>query len=61
MGIEKLEYLVDIVPMQLKAIPVGTEEVLFSYDEVTYRWSPSVAKTKDDKNYFFRNNEWKMK
>lgn len=60
MGIEKLEYLVDVVPLQIKSIPPNTEEVWFSYDEASYKWSPSVAKS-SDRNYFFKNNEWKTK
>jgi len=61
MGIEKLEYLVDIVPVQLKSIPDGTREVWFSFDEASYKWGPSVAKGADDVNYIFRNGEWKAK
>ena len=61
MGIEKLEYLVDIVPIQLKTIPPGTEEVWFSYDEASFRWNPSVAKTSSDRNFIFKNSEWKTK
>jgi hypothetical protein len=60
MGIEKLEYLVDVVPLQIKSIPPNTEEMWFSYDEASYKWSPSVAKS-SDRNYFFKNNEWKTK
>jgi hypothetical protein len=60
MGIEKLEYVVDVVPLQIKSIPPNTEEVWFSYDEASYKWSPSVAKS-SDRNYFFKNNEWKTK
>jgi hypothetical protein len=60
MGIEKLEYLVDVVPLQIKSVPPNTEEVWFSYDEASYKWSPSVAKS-SDRNYFFKNNEWKTK
>lgn len=57
MGIEKLEYLVDIVPLQLKTVPSGAEEVLYSYDEATFKWSPSVALVRGI-NYSFKNNEW---
>lgn len=60
MGIEKLEYLVDVVPLQIKSVPPNTEEVWFLYDEASYKWSPSVAKS-SDRNYFFKNNEWKTK
>jgi hypothetical protein len=60
MGIEKIEYLVDIVPVQLQLIPTGTEEIWYLYDEVSYKWSPFVAKT-SNLNYIFKNNEWKTK
>lgn len=60
MSIEKLEYLVDVIPIQMKAIPAGTEEVWFAYDDASYKWSPSVAKT-DGVNYIFKNGEWKIK
>ncbi|HXG07915.1 MAG TPA: hypothetical protein VNI77_11395 [Nitrososphaera sp.] len=57
MGIEKLEYMVDVVPTQLKTIPPEAEEIWYSYDEATYRWSPSVAKS-GAINYLFKNGEW---
>jgi hypothetical protein len=60
MGIEKIEYLVDIVPVQLQVIPPGTEEIWYLYDESSHKWSPSVAKTSSI-NYLFKNNEWKTK
>jgi hypothetical protein len=60
MGIEKIEYLVDIVPVQLQLIPQGVEEIWYMYDEASYKWSPSVAKTSTI-NYLFRNNEWRTK
>ena len=59
-GIEKIEYLTDIVPLQLKSIPANTEEVWFTYDEITNKWNPDVAKSKNI-NYIFKNNEWKVK
>ena len=40
MGIEKIEYLVDIVPVQLQSIPPGAEEIWYLYDEASYKWSP---------------------
>lgn len=60
MSVEKLEYLVDIVPVQVKAFPPGAEEIWYSYDETSFRWSPALAKT-DDANYFFKTGEWKVK
>jgi hypothetical protein len=60
MGIEKIEYVVDIVPVQLQLIPPGAEEIWYLYDEISYKWSPSVAKTSSI-NYLFKNNEWRTK
>jgi len=60
MGIEKIEYLVDIVPVQLKTIPPKAEEIWYSYDEASFRWSPAIAKS-DNVNYLFKNSEWKAK
>ena len=60
MGIEKIEYLVDIVPVQLQLIPPGVEEIWYLYDEASSKWAPSVAKTSSI-NYLFKNNEWKTK
>jgi hypothetical protein len=60
MGIEKIEFLVEIVPVQLQFIPTGAEEIWYLYDEVSYKWSPSVAKT-NSINYLFKNNEWRTK
>jgi hypothetical protein len=60
MGIEKIEYLIEIVPVQLQLIPPGAEEIWYLYDEVSYKWSPSVAKT-GSINYLFKNNEWRTK
>ncbi|MDQ3847461.1 MAG: hypothetical protein M3261_00725, partial [Thermoproteota archaeon] len=58
MSIEKIEYLADIVPVQLQLIPSDVEEIWYLYDEASYRWSPSVAKSSTI-NYLFKNNEWK--
>ena len=57
MGIEKLEYLVDIVPLQLKGLPDDTEEIWYSYDESSLKWHPSHAKVRD-LNYTFKNEAW---
>jgi len=60
MGIEKIEYMVDIVPAQLKSIPAKTEEIWYSYDDASFRWSPAVAKS-NSLNYLYKNSEWKTK
>jgi len=58
MGIEKIEYIVDIVPVQLASIPARTERVWYSFDEVTYKWAPALALA-DGVEYMLKNNEWK--
>jgi hypothetical protein len=60
LGIEKIEYIADIVPVQLKVIPPKAEEIWYSYDEASFRWSPATAKG-ESVNYFFKNSEWKTK
>jgi hypothetical protein len=60
MGIEKIEYLVDIIPVQLQLIPPDAEEIWYLYDEASSKWNPSVAKT-SGLNYLFKNNDWKTK
>jgi hypothetical protein len=59
MGIEKIEYLVDIVPIQLGTLPTNIKEITYSYDEVNFKWLPSLAKDDDGLEYFFKGNEWK--
>ena len=60
MGIEKIEYLVDIIPVQLQLVPPDSEEIWYFYDEASSKWNPSIAKT-SSLNYLFKNNEWKTK
>ncbi len=45
MGLEKIEYLVDIVPIQLDKLPDNIEVVEYSYDEVTHKWNPRIPKS----------------
>jgi hypothetical protein len=59
MGIEKIEYLVDILPMQLGTLPANVEEITYSYDEVTFKWHPHTARSNEGLEYIFNNNsEW---
>jgi hypothetical protein len=45
MGLEKIEYMVDIIPMQLDKLPADTELVEYSYDEVTHKWKPHIPES----------------
>jgi hypothetical protein len=55
MGIEKIEYLVDILPIQLVALPDNIEEITYSYDEATFKWSPHTARSNGGLRYVFNN------
>lgn len=56
MGIEKIEYLVDIIPIHLKTLPANIEEVTYYYDETDYKWNPRSAKGENGLNYSFKNS-----
>ena len=59
MAIEKIEYLVDILPTQLGKLPADVEEVTYSYDEISFKWRPSIARSARGLEYVFNNNsEW---
>ena len=45
MGLEKIEYLVDIIPVQLDKLPVNTEVIEYSYDEVNHKWNPHIPES----------------
>ena len=57
MGIEKIEYLVDILPMQLGTLPANIEEITYSYNEDTFKWSPHIARSNEGLQYIFNNNK----
>jgi hypothetical protein len=64
MAIEKIEYLVDIIPIQLQSFPIidaNTEEVVYSYDEASFKWNPSRAKYANGAEYTYlpKAREWK--
>ena len=44
-AIEKIEYMVDTIKMQLKKLPCDIDEVEYLYDEKNHRWFPSITKT----------------
>ena len=48
MGLEKIEYMVDIIPVQLDKLPANTELVEYSYDEVTHKWKPHIPESSSD-------------
>lgn len=58
MSLEKIEYIVDIVPMQIKSFPEKIDQIWYSYDESRYKWNLFKVKSNNDTNYILRNNEW---
>ena len=60
-AIEKIEYLVDIVPIQLNSLPPNTVEVIYFYDESSFKWLPYQAKNIENNfmnTYTFKNGLW---
>lgn len=60
-AIEKIEYLVDIVSIQLCSLPPNTFEVIYFYDESSSKWLPHQAKSIENNfvnTYIFKNGLW---
>jgi hypothetical protein len=60
-AIEKVEYLVDIVSIQLCSLPPNTFEVIYFYDESFSKWVPYQAKSIENNfvnTYIFKNGLW---
>ena len=64
MAIEKIEYLVDIIPIQLNSIPENSFQIIYSYDDSNFKWIPLTAKAYVNKNekkileYHYLENKW---
>src|SRR6476469_2427339 len=59
-SIEKIEYLVDLINVQLQMLPADVTEVIYCYDEIKSRWNPDIAISENQDNYyFFKDSEWK--
>ena len=61
MAIEKIEYLVDIIPSQLNLLPETMLEVIYSFDDSSGKWIPFQAtNTNRDKNsrFVFSGGKW---
>ena len=64
MAIEKIEYLVDIIPVQIQIFPAtndNMDEIVYCYDEVSFKWNPYSTKYSDGSEYHYlpRTKEWK--
>ncbi len=65
MAIEKIEYLVDIIPVQIQIFPAtndNMDEIVYCYDEVSFKWNPYSTKYSDGSEYHYlpRTKEWKQ-
>jgi hypothetical protein len=61
MAIEKIEYLVDVIPSQLNILPETISEVVYHFDDSSAKWIPFLAKSNDknDTNRFdFNDGKW---
>jgi hypothetical protein len=58
MAVEKIEYLVDIIPLQLIVLPSNIEEIYYDYDEISLKWNPRWARRDDGMRYFFKDSKW---
>ena len=60
-AIEKVEYLVDIVPTELSSLPTNTFEVFYLYNESSAKWIPYQAKSIAENSvstYIYKNGLW---
>ncbi len=64
MAVEKIEYLLDIVSIQLNTIPENSFQIIYSYDDSTFKWIPLILKAYNNKNeykileYRYVENKW---
>ena len=64
MAIEKIEYLVDIIPIQIQTFTcTNLDEIIYSYDEESFKWGPYSTKYSDGSEYYYlpKTKEWKKK
>lgn len=47
-AIEKIEYLVDVIPLQVRDLLGQAEKVVYVYDESSYKWIPQFSHRNDD-------------
>ena len=61
MAIEKMEYLVDVVPTHLEILPPNTFELFYLYNDVSSKWVPYRAKSNTNNyinDHFFKDGKW---
>ena len=64
MALEKIEYIVDLLPNQVGNLPENVFELYYSYHESLYKWIPFLIKTGSSNeiinNYYFKNGNWQL-
>ena len=65
MAIEKIEYLVDIIPLQITKLPENIFEISYSFDDDSFKWNPYLAKgheknTNKLTEFHFKDGNWNI-
>jgi hypothetical protein len=47
-AIEKIEYLVDVIPLQVQDLIGKVEKIVYVYDESSYKWVPQLSRRNVD-------------
>lgn len=47
-AIEKIEYLVDVIPLQVQDLIGKVEKIVYVYDESSYKWVPQLSRQNVD-------------
>lgn len=42
-AIERIEYLVDVIPFQIGDVGEGVDKIVYAYDELSFKWVPHVS------------------
>lgn len=61
MAIEKIEYLVDVIPSQLNILPKNIVEVIYHFDDFSAKWVPFLAKSNEKNDiirFDFNDGKW---
>ena len=65
MALEKIEYIIDLLPNQVGILPNNVLELYYLYKESLYKWFPFLIKTGNAtetiNNYYFENGDWQLK
>lgn len=57
-GLEKIEYLVDVIPHQISSLPAEIRDIYYGFDSSISKWNPVLAIGSDKSNYYFKEGKW---